>query len=146
MYVVEYTIEADSGYGRQLQDALDHLHSLALSMGAEKLRDLLPRSLAHTLEADFEWQHTAIQLELDKIIETRHNASYDLTRVTHQQASQSGHACHRCLAFHDHSPTGSAFNVQQPPDLHGTAIVRKALCRNSAQICRQAMVDPAWSD
>jgi hypothetical protein len=55
-------------------------------MGAEKLRDLLPRSLAHTLEADFEWQHTAIQLELDKIIETRHNASYDLTRVSHQQA------------------------------------------------------------
>ena len=86
MYVVEHTIEADSGYGRQLQDALDHLHSLALSMGAEKLRDLLPRSLAHTLEADFEWQHTAIQLELDKIIETRHNASYDLTRVSHQQA------------------------------------------------------------
>jgi hypothetical protein len=86
MYVVEHTIEADSGYGRQLQDALDHLHSLALSMGAEKLRDLLPRSLAHTLEADFEWQHTAIQLALDKIVETRHNASYNLTRVSHQQA------------------------------------------------------------
>ena len=55
-------------------------------MGAEKLRDLLPRSLAHTMEANFEWQHTAIQLELDKIIETRHNALYDLTRVSHQQA------------------------------------------------------------
>ena len=86
MYVVEHTVEADSGYGRQLQDALDHLHSLAISMGAEKLRDLLPRSLAHTMEANFEWQHTAIQLELDKIIETRHNALYDLTRVSHQQA------------------------------------------------------------
>jgi hypothetical protein len=28
-YVLEHTLEADSGYGRQLQDALDHLHSLA---------------------------------------------------------------------------------------------------------------------
>ena len=86
MYVVEHTIEADSGYGRQLQDALDHLHSLALSMNAEKLTSLLPRSLTHTLEADFEWKHTAIQLELDKIVETRHNALYDLTQVPHQQA------------------------------------------------------------
>jgi hypothetical protein len=42
--------------------------------------------LAHTLEADFEWKHTAIQLELDKIIETRHNSLYDLIQVSHQQA------------------------------------------------------------
>ena len=55
-------------------------------MDAEKLTGLLPRSLAHTLEADFEWKHTAIQLELDKIVETRHNALYDLTQVPHQQA------------------------------------------------------------
>jgi hypothetical protein len=53
-YVVEHTLEADSGYGRQLQDALDHLHSLALSMDSEKLRELVPRSLAHTLETDYE--------------------------------------------------------------------------------------------
>ena len=85
-YVLEHTLEADSGYGRQLQDALDHLHSLALSMDSEKLSELLPRSLAHTLETDFEWKHSTIQLELDKIIETRHNAFYDLTQVPHQQA------------------------------------------------------------
>ena len=92
MHVVEHTIEADSGYGRQLQEALDTLHSLALSMNGERLTNLLPRSLAHTLEANFEWKHTAIQLELDEIIETRHNALYDLTRVSHQQAKAAMHA------------------------------------------------------
>ena len=66
MHVVEHTIEADSGYGRQLQEALDTLHSLALSMNGERLTNLLPRSLAHTLEANFEWKYKAIQLELDE--------------------------------------------------------------------------------
>ena len=60
MHVVEHLIEADSGYGRQLQEALDTLHSWALSMNAERLTNLLPRSLAHTLEANFEWKHTTI--------------------------------------------------------------------------------------
>ena len=55
--------------------------------------------------------------------------------------SQSGHACHRCLAFHDHSPTGSAFNVQQPPDLHGTAIVRKAAAQLCAEILPKYVVE-----
>ena len=66
MYVAQHTMDGDSGYGRQLQNALDHLHSLALSVDAVKLRDLLPRSLEHALSTDYEWRHAAIQLELDK--------------------------------------------------------------------------------
>ena len=54
MYVAQHTLEAESGYGRQLQDALDHLHSLAISVNAVKLRDVLPRSLEHALSMDYE--------------------------------------------------------------------------------------------
>ena len=86
MYVAQHTLEAESGYGRQLQDALDHLHSLAISVNAVKLRDLLPRSLDHALSTEYEWHHTAIQLELDKIVESRHNDLYNLALIPHQQA------------------------------------------------------------
>jgi hypothetical protein len=86
MYVAQHTMDGDSGYGRQLQDALDHLHSLAVSVDAVKLRDLLPRSLEHALSTDYEWRHAAIQLELDKIVESRHNDLYNLALIPHQQA------------------------------------------------------------
>ena len=86
MHVAQHSLEAESGYGRQLQDALDHLHSLAISVDAIKLRDLLPRSLEHALSIDYEWNHTAIQIELDKIVESRHNDLYNLALIPHQQA------------------------------------------------------------
>ena len=57
-----------------------------MSLNASKLRDLLPRSLEHALSMEYEWHHAAIQLELDKIIESRHNDLYNLALIPHQQA------------------------------------------------------------
>ena len=79
IYVAQHRMDADLWYGRQLQDGIDHLQSLAVSVNAVKLRDLLPRSLEHALLNDYECRHTAIQLKLDKIVESRHNDFYNLS-------------------------------------------------------------------
>jgi hypothetical protein len=54
---LQYTIQGESGYGRQLADALLTLHTLP----STKLRMLLPDTIAHVLLDDFVWNHDEIQ-------------------------------------------------------------------------------------
>ena len=79
--VVDFTLHADQGYGRLLQDALDHVRD---SLGES--RDLLPDTLQGLANADYTWDHAKIQRELDGVIQRLHEASYDLTRTSDQQA------------------------------------------------------------
>ena len=78
---LECTLEADSGYGLQLMDALEHLHQLP----SQKLSALLPNTLRDVMKDDYVWPHDAIQRELDHIIAEEHDAHYDMTRIGDQQ-------------------------------------------------------------
>ena len=61
---LQYTIQGDSGLGRQLADALSILHKLP----SVKLQELLPDTISAVLVDDFLWRHDEIQLELDKLV------------------------------------------------------------------------------
>jgi hypothetical protein len=78
---LQYTIQGESGYGCQLTDALLALHALP----SEKLRLLLPDTMAHALSDNFEWHHEEIQRELDNLVVQEHDALYDLSRISDQQ-------------------------------------------------------------
>ena len=78
---LNYTIQGESGYGRQLADALSTLHRLP----STKLRNLLPDCIADVLSENFEWKHEEIQRELDNLVIEAHDALYDLNRIPDQQ-------------------------------------------------------------
>ena len=80
---MQYTTGGESGFGRQLADALSVLH--ALPSPNRKLRMLLPDSIGHALEENFEWHHDDIQQELDNLVVQEHDALYDLSRIPDQQ-------------------------------------------------------------
>jgi hypothetical protein len=75
------TLEAESGYGRQLADALEMLRDTH----SQKLLDLLPESINDVMNEDYIWPHDSIQRELDNILAKEHDDLYDLTRVGDQQ-------------------------------------------------------------
>ena len=78
---LQYTTEGESGFGRQLADALSTLHQLP----SRKLRLLLPDTIGHALLENFEWHHDDIQRELDNLVVQEHDALYDLSRIHDQQ-------------------------------------------------------------
>ena len=55
--VIQYTIEEESGFGRQLADALHTLHRIPI----QRLQELLPNTIADVLLETFVWQHDEIQ-------------------------------------------------------------------------------------
>jgi len=75
------TLEAESGYGRQLADALETLRGTH----SQKLLDLLPDSIEDVLDDEYIWPHDSIQRELDAILAKEHDNLFDLTRVGDQQ-------------------------------------------------------------
>ena len=79
--ILEYTIEGDSGFGRQLADALSTLHRYP----SQRLQELLPNTIADVLLETFVWQHDEIQRELDKLVVKAHNDLYDLSRISDRQ-------------------------------------------------------------
>ena len=78
---LQYTIQGDSGLGRQLADALSTLHRLP----SPKLQELLPDTISAVLADDFLWRHDEIQRELDKLVVKDHDNLYDLGRIPDQQ-------------------------------------------------------------
>ena len=78
---LQYTIQGESGLGRQLADALSTLHEFR----NQKLRLLLPDTIEHALSDSFEWHHDEIQRELDNLVVEAHDALYDLSRIPDQQ-------------------------------------------------------------
>ena len=78
---LQYTIEGESGIGRQLADALSTLHGFP----SRKLRLLLPDTIEHALSDSFEWHHDEVQRELDNLVVEAHDALYDLSRIPDQQ-------------------------------------------------------------
>ena len=78
---LQYTIQGESGYGRQLADALLTLHTLP----STKLRSLLPDTIAHVLLENFVWNHDEIQRELDNLVIQAHDILYDLSEILDQQ-------------------------------------------------------------
>jgi hypothetical protein len=78
---LECTLDADSGYGLELMDALDHLQQLS----SQKLSALLPNTLRDVMKDDYVWPHDEIQRELDHILAKAHDALYDMTRIGDQQ-------------------------------------------------------------
>ena len=78
---LQYTIQGESGYGRQLADALLTLHTLP----STKLRSLLPDTIAHVLLENFVWNHDEIQRELDNLVIQAHDVLYDLSKIPDQQ-------------------------------------------------------------
>ena len=85
-YTVE--VEGESGFGRQLGDALSALHELP----STKLRLLLPDTISHAVSDDFEWHHDDIQRELDNLVERAHDALYDLSKIPDQQDKATLHS------------------------------------------------------
>ena len=77
---LQYTVDGESGFGRQLADALFTLQNLP----NRKLRLLLPDSIEQVLNDDFEWHHDEIQRELDNLVVQAHDALYDLSRIPDQ--------------------------------------------------------------
>ena len=75
--IVNFTLYADQGYGRQLQDALEYVRD---SLG--RSRDLLPQTIQGLAQADYTWDHSKIQKELDSAIQRQHEACYDLNRTS----------------------------------------------------------------
>jgi len=75
------TLEAESGYGRQLEDALEMLRETH----SQKLLDLLPESIKDVMNEDYSWPHDSIQRELDDILAKEHDDLYDLSRIGDQQ-------------------------------------------------------------
>ena len=78
---LECTLDADSGYGLELMDALEHLQQLS----SQKLSALLPNTLRDVMKDDYVWPHDEIQRELDHILAKAHDALYDMTRIGDQQ-------------------------------------------------------------
>ena len=65
---LQYTIQGDSGLGRQLADALYILHKLP----SAKLQELRPGKISE----DFVRHHNEIQRELDKLVVKDHDDLY----------------------------------------------------------------------
>ena len=85
---LQYTIQGDSGLGRQLADALSTLHRLP----SPKLQELLPDTISALLAGDFLWRHDEIQRELDKLVVKDPDDLYDLSRIpTKKLCSQRTH-------------------------------------------------------
>jgi len=79
--VLSSTLDAESGYGRELADALETLRETH----SQKLLDLLPTNIRDVMGEDYIWPHDAIQRELDDILAKKHADPYDLTRIGDQQ-------------------------------------------------------------
>ena len=79
---LQYTVEGESGFGRQLGDALSALHELP---STKLWLLLLPDTISHAVSDDFEWHHDDIQRELDKLAERVHDALYDSSKIPDQQ-------------------------------------------------------------
>ena len=79
--VLSSTLDAESGYGRELADALETLRATH----SQKLLNLLPLEIRDVMKEDYIWPHDAIQRELDAILAKEHEDSYDLTRIGDQQ-------------------------------------------------------------
>jgi hypothetical protein len=79
--ILQYTLEGESGIGRQLADALSTLHTFP----STRLQELLPNTIADAVLDTFVWQHDEIQRELDKLVVRAHDELYDLSRVSDQQ-------------------------------------------------------------
>ena len=58
------TLEAESGYDRQLVGALEMLRDTL----SQKLLDLLPNDITVVMKDDYTWPHDAIQRDLDHIL------------------------------------------------------------------------------
>ncbi len=74
-------MEAESGYGIELMDALAHLQELP----SGKLRALLLDELRDVMKDDYVWPHYEIQRELDHILAEAHDAHYDMAKIGDQQ-------------------------------------------------------------
>jgi hypothetical protein len=79
--IIEYTVEGEAGYGRELADALITLQDL----NSEHLTELLPRTIQQGMDSDFTWRHEEIQRELDLLTEKAHEGMFNLTRIPDQQ-------------------------------------------------------------
>ena len=62
--ILEHTLSGESGYGRQLTDALESLRDHRYG----PLNKLLPVTLSEALEENYKWPHDKIQRELDLMI------------------------------------------------------------------------------
>jgi hypothetical protein len=79
--ITKHTLSAEHNYGIHLQQSLNKLKSILPEHDG-----LLPASLEQLAEPEFKWDHSKIQRALDTTIVRRHEACYDLTRISDQQA------------------------------------------------------------
>jgi hypothetical protein len=79
--ILEHTLSGESGYGRQLTDALESLRDQRYG----PLNKLLPVTLSEALGENYAWPHDAIQRELDHMLRVDHDGLYDMTRIPDQQ-------------------------------------------------------------
>ncbi len=75
-FLLLFTLEAESGYRRQLADALEMLQDTH----SQKLLDHLPKDITSVINDDYIRPH-----ELDHILAKVHDDLYDLTRIGDQQ-------------------------------------------------------------
>ena len=78
---MQYTVEGESGYGRQLAHALITLQHLP----NQKLCAFLLDTIWQAFTDDFKWCHDEIQRELDNLVAEAHDALYDLSKIPDQQ-------------------------------------------------------------
>ena len=79
--ILRYTLDCESGLGREAADCLTYLREV----DNPKLQELLPTSLREAIDGTFKWEHDKIQRELDNITVTKHEGTFDLSRVSDQQ-------------------------------------------------------------
>ena len=79
--VLQHTLSGESGYGRELTEALQGLRDIHYG----PLNKLLPLTLAEAILESYEWPHDAIQRELDHMLSVDHDALYDMTKIPDQQ-------------------------------------------------------------
>ena len=93
---------------------------------------------------EYEWHHAAIQLELDKIIESYHNDLYNLTLIPHQQAKAAILTIDASL-FMIIARQESLEMSKSIWQGNSSASLNAALHKNSALMCRRAPDNRAWS-
>jgi len=126
---LECTLEAESGYGLQLMDALEHLQQLP----CQKLSALLPNTLRDVMKEDYVWPHDAIQRELDYLIAGEHDAYYDMTRIGDQQ-DKATNALHRHIDLPVDSKKRASSYSRRAPHLPCETTFRKGAARVCPQI------------
>jgi hypothetical protein len=125
---LNYTIQGESGYGRQLADALSTLHRLP----STKLRNLLPDCIADVLSENFEWKHEEIQRELDNLVIEAHD-------LWSQQDPWSARQGDFDLNRHVHISVDTQIEGPADPEWRLDLLSKAALWKGATQIHSQIL-------